>query len=314
MGFKPRGDDARPDRGLVPFVRMLTGKEASILTFVYGPAPKESWKLFETNPRKLASINGLWEAIFSASDAVLVDSATSKRKLNILKDEFYNKDFKPINKNIIVLPNPAKIGENDVDTILHTFLTQNKSLKIFEGMCNPPGGDWSGISILEQKNDIEYRWLSLPRVSQTDAKRPDHVFQFLGLTSKPILLSVESKENSTELESEIGIRLNRYLYDLLKTPANAERKSNSEKWNYSEYNLLKNDFLFASAVAFIRVKNDDIKIIEKKVKCDIIFEFYFYENGKCEIKISSFSELGNIIRDAINNIACPMYNLKLIKV
>ena len=153
MGFKPRGDDARPDRGLVPFVRMLTGKNADILTFVYGPAPTATWKLFEENPVKLGSTNGLWEAIFSASDAVLVDSATSKKKLNILKNEFQNKDFKPVDKNISVNTVPIKIGENDVDTILHTLLTQIKGIDIFEGMCNPPGGDWSGISVLDKKNN-----------------------------------------------------------------------------------------------------------------------------------------------------------------
>ena len=314
MGFKPRGDDARPDRGLTPFVRMLTGKNANILTFVYGPAPTATWKLFEEKPVKLRTINGLWEAIFSASDAVLVDSATSKKKLNILKEEFQNKDFKPVDKNICVNPVPTKIGENDVDTILHTLLTQIKSIDIFEGMCNPPGGDWSGISVLDKKNKTEYRWLSLPRVSQTEAKRPDHVFQIFGLVDKPILLSVESKEGARELETEIGERLNRYLYNLLKTPVNAERKSNVEDWKYSEYKLSKADFLFASAVAYICMKEGDFELVETKVGCDIIFSYYFDESGKCTIKISSYSELGKKIAQVIYKAECPLKNLKLVVV
>lgn len=312
MGFKPRGDDARPDRGLAPFVRMLTGKNADILTFVYGPAPSSTWKLFEENPVRLGSTNGLWEAIFSASDAVLVDSATSKKKLNILKGEFQNKDFKPVDKNIFVNPVPAKIGENDVDTILHTLLTQIKGMDIFEGMCNPPGGDWSGISVLDKKNKTEYRWLSLPRVSPTEAKRPDHVFQIFGLTDKPILLSVESKEGARELETEIGKRLNRYIYDLLKTPVNAERKILGENWKYSDCQLSKDDFLFASAAAYICKKEGDFEIIENKVGCDVVFSYYFNKYGKCTIKISSYSELGKKISEAIYKAESPLANLSLV--
>jgi hypothetical protein len=312
MGFKPRGDDARPDRGLVPFTRMLTGKNADILTFVYGPAPAATWKLFEDNPVKLGTTNGLWEAIFSASDAVLVDSATSKKKLNILKAEFQNNNFRPVDTNISVLPTPTKIGENDVDTILHTLLTQTKDIEVFEGMCNPPGGDWSGISVLNKKNKIEYRWLSLPRVSQTEAKRPDHVFQIFGLSDKPILFSVESKEGARELETGIGERLNRYLYDLLKTSVNAERKETSENWNYSDFQFSKDDFLFASAAAYICFRDSDFDLVENKVDCDVIFSYYFDENGKCTIKISTYSELGKKIAEAICNAECPLENLSLV--
>ena len=312
MGFKPHGDDARPDRGLVPFTRMLTGKNADILTFVYGPAPAATWKLFEDNPVKLGTTNGLWEAIFSASDAVLVDSATSKKKLNILKAEFQNNNFRPVDTKISVLPTPTKIGENDVDTILHTLFTQTKGIEVFEGMCNPPGGDWSGISVLNKKNKIEYRWLSLPRVSQTEAKRPDHVFQIFGLSDKPILFSVESKEGARELETGIGERLNRYLYDLLKTSVNAERKETSESWNYSDFQLSKDDFLFASAAAYICLRDSDFDLVENKVACDVIFSYYFDESGKCTIKISSYSELGKKIAESLCNAKCPLENLSLV--
>ena len=43
-GFKPRGDDSRPDRGLVPLARMLFGNDIDILTIVFGPAGKQTWK------------------------------------------------------------------------------------------------------------------------------------------------------------------------------------------------------------------------------------------------------------------------------
>ena len=35
-GFKPRGDDSRPDRGLAPLAKMLLGNDAQIMAVVYG--------------------------------------------------------------------------------------------------------------------------------------------------------------------------------------------------------------------------------------------------------------------------------------
>ena len=149
-------------------------------------------------------------------------------------------------------------------------------------------------------------------MSQTEAKRPDHVFQIFGLSDKPILFSVESKEGARELETGIGERLNRYLYDLLKTPVNAERKEDSESWKYSDFQLSKDDFLFASAAAYICMRDGDFELVENKVACDIIFSYYFNNNGKCTIKISSYSELGKKIAEAICNANCPLENLSLV--
>ena len=313
-GFKPRGDDARPDRGLVPFARMLLGKSANILTFVYGPAKATSWRIFENDPVRLGRTNGLWEAIFSASDAVLVDSATTPHKFNLLKPQFQSKLNEDINKNIIVSNIPEKIGENDVDTILHTFFMQAKGIDTFECICNPPGGDWSGISIFEKSNKIEYRWLCLPRETPVTAKRPDHIFQFYGLTSKPILLSVESKEGARELEENIGKRLVNYLYNLFSTPINAERKDGSEKWIYSESMLSKDNYLFASAAAYICKRDSDLSLVENKVNTDLIFSYIFENDGKCIIKVSARTDIGNLIADLICKIESPMNQLKLIKV
>ena len=76
MGFKPRGDDARPDRGLPPLTRMLIGNDSDLLTVVYGPAPAASWSRLHHDPRRLLLNNGLWESILDVSDAVLADSTT----------------------------------------------------------------------------------------------------------------------------------------------------------------------------------------------------------------------------------------------
>lgn len=311
-GFKHGGDDARPDRGLVPFARMLTGKEADILTFVYGPSYKANWKIMEENPRKLGEKNEIWEAIFSASDAVIADSATSEmKKISFVKSEFSKQTPKQVIYETIK-PSPLKIGENDVDTILHTIFTQLKSpkIKIFEGMCNPPGGDWSGISVLS--NMFEYRWLSLPRVSHSGAKRPDHVFEITGIETKPIILSVESKETARALEENIGGNLNRYLTDLMDYSVNAKRSLPIGEWKYDDTKLNSNDFLFASAAAYIFMKEGDFELVENKVDCDIIFSYYFGDNGKCTIKISSYSELGKKTAEEICKAECPLDNLSLV--
>lgn len=313
-GFKHGGDDARPDRGLAPFARMLTGKEADILTFVYGPSYKANWKIMEENPRKLGERNEIWEAIFSASDAVIADSATSDmKKISFIKSEFRKQAPKQVVYKTL-LPSPIKIGENDVDTILHTIFTQLKSseIKIFEGMCNPPGGDWSGISVLS--NMFEYRWLSLPRVSHSGAKRPDHVFEITGIETRPIIISVESKETARALEENIGENLNRYLTDLMDYPVNAKRSLPAGEWKYDDTTLDSEDFLFASAAAYICMRAGDFELVENKVGCDIIFSYYFGDNGKCRINISSYSELGKKIAEAICKAECPLENLSLVVV
>ncbi|MDY2844220.1 MAG: hypothetical protein SOT81_09600 [Treponema sp.] len=312
MGFKPHGDDARPDRGLVPFSRMLTGSESAILTFVYGPVPKKALNELESNPKNLGKENGIWEAIFSASDALLVDSATSDKKICYIKQDFQLSNSSDFSVKEFVQTIPKRIGENDVDTILHTLFTNIKSLKIFEGVCNPPGGDWSGISILE--NGTEYRWLSLPRVSKTEAKRPDHVFEIFGIAEKPILLSVESKETAAALEKDIGRRLNQYLIDLAKNTVSAEHKNNSSDWKISSHKISIEDYILVSAAAYICKKENDFKTAESKVNCDIIFTYVFDEEKNCTIKMSAYSEIGKSVIESLAKTEEILNGLSLVKV
>lgn len=163
-GFKPRGDDSRPDRGLVPLARMLFGNDIDILTIVFGPAGKQTWKTFNENPERLVTSNGLWQAVLNLSNYVLADSATSE--FGVLTS-IITRNLE--RKNVKVVFNAAKpsgtYGEHDVDTAIHTLFSRQSSLNIFESMCNPPGGDWSGISYFDFSDKTEYRWTSLPRVS-----------------------------------------------------------------------------------------------------------------------------------------------------
>ena len=61
-------------------------------------------------------------------------------------------------------------------------------------MCNPPGGDWSGVTLLDFGSGAEYRWTSLPRVSGKDGKRPDHVIEFARAAGQPIKVASEAIE------------------------------------------------------------------------------------------------------------------------
>ena len=302
MGFKPAGDDARPDRGLPPFTRMLIGDNCDLLSVIYGPAPISTWPLLQNKPEELITRNGLWESILNVSDAILVDSSTDKITNHGFCRSHWNNDTRNerINK-ILVSPKPLTYGENDVDTVLHTLFSRFGGSNVFEGMCNPPGGDWSGVSLLLKDNSKELRWLSLPRVSGTNSKRPDHLFQLFGITTNPIILTIESKETAKSVEENIGPRLNKYISNLLSKPASIERSLNSEKWEHSEKVLDINDFIFISAVAFIQSESSQITSIAKSSKADIVFTFSFEEDGEiCYIRIHSTTQNGNLLIEFID--------------
>jgi len=222
-GFKPRGDDSRPDRGLVPFARMLFGEEVHILTIVSGPAKSAMWQLLKENPAQLAKQNGLWEAIINLSNAVLADSLTLEpHPLALLQDSLRLRSNGPVKFS---MAGPVtSFSEHDVDTIIHLLFSNDLEKGVFEAMCNPPGGDWSGLSIFDFKRGDEYRWTSLPRVSTIGGKRPDHVIQFEPDNGKLTLLAIESKDSPLKLPINLGRNLTKYMRELLNSPPIAVRK------------------------------------------------------------------------------------------
>jgi len=305
MGFKPRGDDARPDRGLPPLARMLLSPNTDFLSFIYGPAKVNMWKLFINNPVELSKQNGLWESIMACSDAVLIDSSTDKAitKKGYLHSHWYHKHAPTNMKQISLVKSwPTAIGENDVDTVIHLLFGSNGKY-IFEGMCNPPGGDWSGISIIGFfTKQIELRWLSLPRVSKSGSKRPDHVFQFLQENTNPIILAVESKENESKIDSDIGKNLIRYVKELFSLRASAQRDYPNGTWIKSDKKIILSNFQFASAVAILVYKDDDLIKVKKKSHVDIIIGVKFNEDSlSANILIHDCTPLGSKIVSLINS-------------
>lgn len=279
-GFKPRGDDSRPDRGLTPLARMVfANDDVEFLGVVYGPASRDTWYRLFNNTRQLAHTNGLWESILGLSDMVIVDSPTydtsiSKRRDLVITDEI--REVKKIRLNKFS-PIP-RYGEHDVDSTLHLLFSRAEKYGVHEALCNPPGGDWSGISIVDG-DGASNRWTSLPRVTGVDGKRPDHIIQF---ADKNLILSIESKDILPNLEQNIGPRLNQYTSDLLSTgAAQARRLKDTLQWTQTiDTNALReaaNDYTYFSAVAFVVKDGSSLDASLQKSRADIAIGVQFLD-------------------------------------
>jgi len=316
MGFKPRGDDARPDRGLPPLCRMLIGDSIDMLTVVYGPVPPYHLKLLETNPAALMARNGLWESILALSNAVLIDSETiiSNVKNAYTQDQWSSSLSAEPQSNIIISSIPARFREDDIDTMLHLLfchLSNQSGINIFEGLCNPPGGDWSGISLLTADNKKELRWISLPRVSGENTKRPDHVFQIIDPIYNSIILIIESKENASDLENNIGSKLKTYVSDLICSPPSVERDAGTD-WTQTRLEKYPDGIEFASAAAFIANSNQNIESIANKYDVDLIFGFRFNSDTSCTIISYPRTELGAYIQNIIKKFKLFELNVNIV--
>jgi len=322
MGFKPKGDDARPDRGLPPLGRMLIGPETHMLTVIYGPAKEEHWRSLDKKPRELMQRNGIWEAILTTSDAILIDSKTMR---NLTKRAYTSthwssivQESRPSKFNIN--PIPECLGENDVDTVIHLLFRYFGSNSIFEGMCNPPGGDWSGISIISRDERFEYRWLHLPRVGEHEGKRPDHVFEIFQEGGKPIILCVESKETASSVETNIGERLVRYVETLLNSRPSIERVIDSDpsegesQWIHSEAVIRKDDFHFGSAVACLLNGPQTILAVKDKANVDIVFGFIFNtRKTSCTLVTYPCTPLGEEVHRTMQEIQKEGYGINVVR-
>lgn len=289
-GFKPGGDDNRPDRGLLPLISMLTSQDVEIMTYIYGPIIENNFNLLKNTPKRLANANGLWKSILAISDFVALDVPILSRPLRdetILLNtkelkEYYTSDQATGN---VTLTEPAfssaplEYHEDDVDTGIHFMFSRLLSDCCFEGMCNPPGGDWSGFSITH--NGIEKRWLSLPRVSDDiDGKRPDHILELFGVFNKPLLLSIESKERAADLEPDVGTRLITYIRSLMGFVPNVERTLNpTGNWRQADYHVSFDDYEAISAAAYLRSCSQPSNIVFRNSSCDMLFVMDPITNG-----------------------------------
>jgi hypothetical protein len=274
-GFKPKGDDNRPDRGILPLLRMTFGDDCFILTILYGPILKNNFDLLFNDNKLLAKKNGLWQTIIYMSNHLLIDSDILT---NNPKDTFHSSNLLDLTNFVfeetgfkqdfdIVNTTPIGFREDDVDTLIY-MACKYHSKNTFIGLCNPPGGDWSGYSVIKDSN--EYRWLSLPRVSEDQYKRPDHVIQFIN-HSKNKLLIIESKDNPNDLEQDIGTRLINYIKWLMAFVPSVKKENGS--WEKAVNKIKASDFDFVSAGSYIVYDDIDRSAQLLKANVDIIFAF-----------------------------------------
>src|SRR3989338_1211108 len=310
-GFKPRGDDSRPDRGLVPLARMIFGMEdVDVLTVVYGPAKPSTWSMLQSDIRKLAATNGLWEAIVNLSNGILINSSTSTglKKLGFV----VGKDTSLVEKKLLpAATDTPNFGEHDVDSILHLLFSHDApDLGVYEALCNPPGGDWSGVTILEAGNTLELRWTSLPRVSGHTSKRPDHITEFI---DERAMLAIESKDTVKSLEPAIGPRLIKYVGDLLSGTPTAVRSFKDAGW--AQYGAGKIDkFELFSGAAFRYESREVLRRVLTIAKVDIVFGIEFQSERKGVIIHIVTNKKGNKLLPQISRLAVALEKMLTVEI
>lgn len=304
MGFKPGGEDARPDRGLPPLARMLGGADAPLLSVVYGPAPANHWSMLARDRERLAAANGLWQAVLTTSDALLADSATlpsAEPVCELLGTS--GRPRAPERGHAPITPSPIRFGEQDVDTVVHTFLAKLGAGTVFEGMCNPPGGDWSGISRVVRGGTTEYRWLVLPRVTAANEKRPDHVFQVLTPEGGDLTVAIESKDASSDIEAAIGPRLSRYLTGLFTTSPSIVRDGTSP-WRHFQGRPPASPAQVVTAAAFVSRGDEDLRSVATRAQVDLVIATRFHpKSGSCVLRLHARTALGQALERAFTSIS-----------
>jgi len=281
-GFKPRGDDSRPDRGLVPLLRMVVGEEGvDVLTVVYGPGKKDMLSKLETNMWELGRTNGLWQSVLNYSDAVIADTSTSQH-LSSLGLRIVDPPTPTLNSEILSPSGslaPLRFGEHDVDSVLHELFYLHKDEAFFEGLCNPPGGNWSGISLYNFTDGVETRWVSLPRVSGEKAKRPDHLFQIMVSKETSHILTIESKETPASVEKNIGKRLTNYILELIKIAPNVFRDKENVSWQAFVGDYLTPNVSIFSVAAFKLTNVNELSLVKKESGTDVVLGVEFLDDG-----------------------------------
>jgi hypothetical protein len=187
-------------------------------------------------------------------------------------------------------------GEQDVDTALHVAFESLGTEVVFEGMCNPPGGDWSGISFRWDSAESELRWLTLPRVSAVGAKRPDHVFAVIGHNDRPVCLCIESKEWAHSLDANIGPRLKRYTEALFESAPSISRGEKIAPWTIFRDEWKCRDMAYVSAGAYLVTAKIPFRRVPDETSLDIQIGVEFEQDGKmCTLHMRGDTDAGKAL-------------------
>lgn len=271
-GFKPKGDDARPDRGLIPLVDSLSAPEDLVITLIFGPAPKSNEKDLRYNPNKIATKNGLWGSVIQNSDYVICTSKNFSRTTIIEGFRGHNREsiipFE-IRKNNII----PKTNENDVDTAIH--LVCKTDCELFESMCNPPGGDWSGVSFYNKNIESETRYLTLSRAPDGKTnKRPDHIYHFY---EENMILVIESKTTSSSLlkEKDVGNKMVFWTKHLLshKPQVKKNKDGSWSEFTNEDERLEQNNFIKCGAFKYQKETKEFLQHLMDECSLDLVLVY-----------------------------------------
>ena len=276
VGYKPKGEDSRPDRGLTSLARMVVGNQVQVFSIVYGPAKPETYGALYS--LEGVDVNGLWQSVVELSDFVLFDSVNYPRPIFHALGLRRNLNVSHVSFPYHEASLNGAYGEHDVDSTLHQMFSHNGLSGIKECFCNPPGGDWSGISFFFH-NGLEYRWTSLPRVSIVGGKRPDHIIQVFG-KNLDLFLAIESKGNGRKLEKGIGENLIKYVMSVYETIPTAKREK-GKHWE-SNANLIEiPDFQVISIGAFLYDGFSGMEALLKSKGLDAVMAIEFNDLVTC---------------------------------
>lgn len=271
-GFKPRGDDARPDRGLLPLVDSLSGPDDLIVTLVFGPATADTEKNLSVDVSRVAENNGLWGSIFQYSDHVII---TSEHFSHTMVVKGYRGETKTSNLPLQLYQSGTipKTNENDVDTAIHLICTRDSNL--FESFCNPPGGDWSGVSFYNTVLKCEVRYLTLNRAPHPDKnKRPDHIYHDYQ-TGNVIVIESKTTFSSLLKEKNVGNKMVNWTNYLLSHVPQVFKRNNTD-WlsNTTDSHQIKDIKFIRGGAFFHRNENhQDLQELMKHCSLDFILAY-----------------------------------------
>ena len=123
------------------------------------------------------------------------------------------------------------------------------------------------------------RWISLPRVSGGEAKRPDHLFQIMISKDASHILTIESKETSATVERNIGKRLIKYILELMKVAPNVFRTKEDISWRTFTGEYLAPVVNVFSVAAFRLTSIDELLLVQKMSGTDAVMGVEFLREG-----------------------------------
>jgi hypothetical protein len=288
---------------------MLFGDDPDILTILWGPGRPAVLDLLRREPQIAAQRNGLLEALVGLSNLILVDTTTIPAPFGLVTDS--ERELKTATPRLAHTIGVPDFSEHDIDTVLHGIFASDVEAA-FESMCNPPGGDWSGCSLLGT-DGMEYRWTSLPRVSGVNSKRPDHVVQFRSI---PVVLLVESKTKASDLEVDIGPRMSGYARRLF-TSLPTTRRPTSGDWELMRGGVtvdLLSDHDIGTVGAFVWRTVETTREAAQRGQLDAAIGIEFLpDTGEVVLHVVTQTQLGDSIANLVEALATFNSRIKVQK-